>query len=61
MAQDNMKLEVVKVKERKMGLNMADIKHIDYVRGLAWRKKDIIRSALWDQTLDSVPSYNELN
>ena len=48
VAEDDVKVGVVKVKEGQVEVEMVDSRHTDYVRGLAWSGSDTLWSAGWD-------------
>jgi len=48
---EDVKVDVLKLSEGKMELELSETKHNDFVRGLAWRDDSSLWSAGWDQTL----------
>jgi len=48
VAEDDVKVGVVRVKEGQVVVEMVDTRHTDYVRGLAWSGSDTLWSAGWD-------------
>ena len=48
VAEDDVKVGVVRVKEGQVEVEMVDSRHTDYVRGLAWSGPDTLWSAGWD-------------
>jgi len=49
---DDVMVDVLKVTEGKMELELSETKHRDFVRGLAWRDDSTLWSAGWDQTVN---------
>ena len=53
VAEDDVKVGVVKVTKGQMEVEMVDTRHTDYVRGLAWSGSNTLWSAGWDHKVFS--------
>jgi len=53
VAEDDVKVGIISVKEGQVIVEMVDSKHTDYVRGLAWSGFDTLWSAGWDHKVVS--------
>jgi len=53
VAEDDVKVGVVKVTKGQIEVEMVDSRHTDYVRGLAWSGSDTLWSAGWDHKVFS--------
>ena len=46
-------VDVVRLSEGKLEVELRETKHRDFVRGLAWADNDTVWSAGWDQAVHS--------
>ena len=53
VAEDDVKVGIISVKEGQLEVEKVDSQHTDYVRGLAWSGSDTLWSAGWDHKVVS--------